>query len=410
MHKWNLFALCLVEGLERFAFYGFLASFIFYLGEHRGMSVEAAASLMGNFLALSYLAPVLGGVLADGVVGQRRAVLLGIGFLALGFALLIFHDHGTFYPALAALVFGSGLFKPAVPAVLANLYPRHTAGRETGFLLFYLAIQLGAFAAPFASELARSTLGWAGSFATSAAAMTLAGLVLLIRRRHFAANPAPVAAEPPAHGSILILMYLIWGLHQLVGNGLQLSMLFFARDHVDSTLGGQLSSPLPATWVHVSEVACQLIMVPLVLGGLYYLQRKRVQLSLSAKAGMAMVLMILPCLIMAQAALAAGPELRVSAFWVLGAQLAWAAPNVFLPPMMLSLISQLVPGRQLGTVFAVWFVAGMLPSKLMAGLMDTFSTSLASPLWFGGLGVLALLAAGLWISQVRRLESALRPA
>jgi POT family proton-dependent oligopeptide transporter len=410
MQKGNLFALCLIEGLERFAAYAFLAMFVYFLGEARGMSMEAAASCLGSFVGLSYLAPVLGGFLADRVLGQRRAVLTGIGFLTLGYALLIFHGHGTLYPALAALVLGCGLFKPSVPAVLANQYPRLTAGRETAFFLFYVAIQLGAFAAPLASELARSTLGWSGTFATSAAAMGLAGLVLLIRRRNIADGPAAVTAEPPARLSILLLIYLIWMLHQLVVHGLEVSMLFFTRDHVDLTLDGRLSAPLPASWMQGSELACQLILAPVVLGGLYYLRRKRVQLSLSAKAGMAMVLMILPCLIMARAALAVEPELRVSVLWVLGAQLAWAVPSVFLPPMMLSLISHLVPGSRLSTVFALWFVAGALPNRLIGVLMGMLGTSLASPLWYGGLGGLALLAAGLWISQVRRLESALRPA
>lgn len=413
MQKGNVFKLCLIEGLERVALYSFVIVFVPYLGTEHGMSEMTAATFMANFFLLSYLIPLFGGVLADRVVGQRRSIALGAGFLALGYTLLAAAGPSSLYPALAALLLGMAIFKPALSATLANLYPRFTAGRETAFLLFFLALQLGSFAAPFASEFAQSALGLAGSFAMSAAALGLIGLVLLVRRRHFAADPpAAIRATPESrtHWALLIMVYLISMLHQLVVNGLVLSMSLFARDHVDRTLGGMLTSPLSPGLVDRGKEVCQFVTVPLVLGGLYYLQRKRVQLSLAAKVGMAMVLMILPCLIMAQAALAAAPGARVSVLWMLGAQLAWAVPNVFLAPLMLSLISQLAPAHRLGTVFALWFTVSALASKLVVPLMNVIHFNyMFGPLWYGGLGVVALLAAGLWISQVRRLEAAMRP-
>ena len=85
--KRGLFALCTVELLERFAFYALLTVLMLYLTEQRGMDDRAAASFFENFVGLLYVVPLLGAVLADRVLGQLRATILGTVLLAAGYTL-----------------------------------------------------------------------------------------------------------------------------------------------------------------------------------------------------------------------------------------------------------------------------------------------------------------------------------
>src|ERR1700730_17235104 len=110
--QWGLFTLCTVEFLERFAFYALSAIFTLFLNEQRGMDEDSAFALFANFMTLIYLAPLLGGVVADRVLGQARAVLVGTVLVGMGYALLLFHKSGTVYTPLFALIAGYGLFKP----------------------------------------------------------------------------------------------------------------------------------------------------------------------------------------------------------------------------------------------------------------------------------------------------------
>jgi POT family proton-dependent oligopeptide transporter len=407
MYQWGLSALCAVEFLERFANYVLIAILALYLTEHRGMTDDAAAVFLGNFFTLIYLAPVFGGIVADRVLGQARAMLAGAVLLGVGYTLLVFHESGTLYPALFALIAGHGFFKPTLPAVLANRYPRLDSGREFAFIALFLAIQLGSSLAPLAGGLARLKWGWGGSFATASAAISLA-LVLLIGLRRQTPVPPQASAEPPSRWSALAIIYLIYTLYSVAVSLFAVGVPFFARDHVDLTLGGRFPSAISPQWLLASEPAFQSVLAPAVLVGLIHLRRRRIEPSVVAKVGIGMVLMVLPCLLMALASLAAAHGQPVSVAWVLGAFLASALPKLFLLPVLMALISQLVPSRHLSAVFGIWYLMTAVSNRIAAGAGATMAT-VPAPIWYGGLGFLALVATCLWISQVRRLEAALRP-
>jgi POT family proton-dependent oligopeptide transporter len=405
--QWDLFTLCTVEFLERFAFYALISIFTLFLNEQRGMDEDSAFALFANFMTLTYLAPLLGGVMADRVLGQARAVLVGTVLLGMGYALLIFQKSGMLYVPLFALIAGYGLFKPTLPAVLANRYPRGDSGREVAFVALFLAIELGAFLAPLASATAHRRFGWGGCFAASAASMALAvGVLLSGRRRQTAQLPEP-AAEPPPRWSALIITCLIYAFCHLATSTFTSSVPVFTRDHVDLTLGGNFPNSIPLAWVRNSGAAFPVLLAPFALVALSQLRRRPMVPSLVAKIGMGMVLMVLPGVLLASASLGASPGQRVSVLWVIGAYLASALPNLFLVPLGIALISQLVPSRHLSTLFGCWFVLSSLSNRIVPVLTSVMS-HLPAPIWYGGHSFLALCAAVLWISQVRRLEAALR--
>lgn len=406
MKQASLWTLCVVEMLERFAYYGMLAFLALYLIEQHGIAEAGAFSLFGSFVTLTYLAPLLGGVLADRVLGQLRSVFIGAALLAGGYALLCVQERSALYAGLFMIILGHGLFKPAIAAVIANRYPRLDTRRESAFIVFFLAIQLGAALAPLGALTAPALLGWRASFAASTAAMGLA-LLVLSGQRGLSQPLPPSEAELPPRWSALLVAYLIGTLHFAAATTLKASLPQFAREHVDLTLGGEFPRPLAVSLLQGSEVIFQTLLAPIVLLGLSLLRRRRVELSVVATIGIGMVLVVLPCLLMVRAALQADQGSPVSMLWVLGAYLAVALPNLLLTPMMLVLISQLVPRRHLSTAFALWFALHVVSTKAANALMASKS-ELSQPLWYGGLGALALLATGLWISQVRRIEAARR--
>jgi dipeptide/tripeptide permease len=236
--------------------------------------------------------------------------------------------------------------------------------------------------------------------------MGLALLVLSGQRGLRLPLPASEAELPP-RWSALLVAYVIGTLHFAAATTLKASLPLFAREHVDLTLGGELPRSLAGTLLQGSEVIFQTLLAPIVLLGLSFLRRRRVELSVVAMIGIGMVLVVLPCLLMIRAALLADQGSPVSMLWVLGAHLAVALPNLLLTPMMLVLISQLVPRRHLSTAFALWFAVHVVSTKAANALMAS-KFELGQPLWYGGLGAMALLATGLWISQVRRIEAARR--
>ncbi len=157
-HPRPLWMLFMTEFWERFAFYGMrwaLALYIvaqFYAGDSVG---EAPASkLYGAYLALVYAAALFGGYVADRVIGYQRSILLGAVVMAVGLFMVMVPNEVVFKIGLATIIAGNGLFKPNISTMVGQLYAPGDARRDSGFTLFYMGINAGAFVAPLLT-------GWA---------------------------------------------------------------------------------------------------------------------------------------------------------------------------------------------------------------------------------------------------------
>jgi len=131
-HPKGLFVLFLAEMWERFSYYGMRALLIFYLIQHWMFEESKAYVIYGAYTALVYIAPVVGGYLADRYVGQRKAVLFGAILLTLGHFFMAFEGSGgqsdpminVFWAALALIIVGSGFLKANISVLVGQLYPR----------------------------------------------------------------------------------------------------------------------------------------------------------------------------------------------------------------------------------------------------------------------------------------------
>ena len=189
-HPKGLFVLFFAEMWERFSYYGMRALLIFYLTQHWLFNDEKASVIYGAYTALVYIAPVLGGYLADRYLGQRKAVLFGAVLLTIGHFLMAFEgEAGTgfqnnpmidvFWAALAFIIVGSGFLKANISVIVGQLYPRTDIRRDGAYTIFYMGINVGAAVGTIIAGYLGQTYGWAYGFGAAGIGMLL-GLIVFI--------------------------------------------------------------------------------------------------------------------------------------------------------------------------------------------------------------------------------------
>jgi POT family proton-dependent oligopeptide transporter len=205
-HPRGLGLLFVVEMWERFSYYGMRAILVLYLVNHLQWSDGDAARLYGAYTGLVYITPLIGGYLADRLIGTRRSLVIGGIVIALGHFSLAIAAMPTFYLGLALVIVGTGFFKPNVSTMVGQIYREGDTRRDAGFTIFYMGINLGAFLAPLVCGYLGERVGWHYGFGAAGVGM-LVGLVIYLwgrekylpgiglRVRHDPANAAAVAAE-----------------------------------------------------------------------------------------------------------------------------------------------------------------------------------------------------------------------
>ncbi|MGY0504989.1 peptide MFS transporter [Luteimonas sp. e5] len=186
-HPRGLFMLFFAEMWERFSYYGMRALLIFYLVQHWMFSDDQASVIYGAYTALVYIAPVVGGYLADKYLGQRKAVLFGAVLLTFGHFLMAFEgDGGTdssflkiFWLALSFIIVGSGFLKANISVMVGQLYPRTDIRRDPAYTIFYMGINLGAMLGSLIAGYLGQTYGWKYGFGVAGIGMLL-GLVVFV--------------------------------------------------------------------------------------------------------------------------------------------------------------------------------------------------------------------------------------
>jgi len=160
-HPAGLFTLFFAEMWERFSYYGMRALLLFYmLKGFLGYGDSDAYAVYGAYTALVYMTPFFGGMIADRLLGQRRAVILGGLLMAGGHLMMTVEADVAFFGALALLIAGNGFFKPNISTMVGALYRQGSPRRDGGFTIFYMGINLGAGMAPLLCGYIGETYGW----------------------------------------------------------------------------------------------------------------------------------------------------------------------------------------------------------------------------------------------------------
>jgi len=163
-HPRPLWMLFMSEFWERFAFYGIRWAMVlyvvaqFYNGNATGE--KPANELYGAYLALVYAGAIFGGYIADKLIGYQRSILIGAAIMAIGLFMLSLSSQPLFRLGLATIIVGNGMFKPIISTMVGKLYAQSDERRDSGFTIFYMGINLGAFIAPlFTQYLAQKVFG-----------------------------------------------------------------------------------------------------------------------------------------------------------------------------------------------------------------------------------------------------------
>jgi POT family proton-dependent oligopeptide transporter len=179
-HPAGLFTLFFAEMWERFSYYGMRALLLFYMIKgFLKYGDSQAYAVYGAYTALVYMTPFFGGMIADRLLGARRAVVLGGILMAAGHLLMTVESETGFFTALALLIAGNGFFKPNISTIVGSLYPQGSPKRDGGFTIFYMGINLGAAMSPLLCGYIGETYGWHYGFGLATIGM-LTGIAVFV--------------------------------------------------------------------------------------------------------------------------------------------------------------------------------------------------------------------------------------
>jgi proton-dependent oligopeptide transporter, POT family len=195
-HPRALPTLFLSEMWERFSYYGMRALLVLYLVKAAGYSRTGALQVYAVYTGLVYIAPIIGGFIADRYLGFRKAILIGGTVMMFGHAAMAVPS--LLKPALGLLILGNGFFKPNITSLLGTQYRENDPRRDGGFTIFYMGINLGAFIAPFVAGSLGERIDWHWGFASAAVGMAFGLTQFALGQERFGNSGLP----PPGPGRV----------------------------------------------------------------------------------------------------------------------------------------------------------------------------------------------------------------
>ena len=231
-HPKGLFICFATEMWERFSYYGMRALLILYLTKHWEFTDAASYLIYGAYTSLVYIMPVFGGMLADQILGSKKAVTYGAILLVFGhLGMTVESNEQIFYLSLALIVSGVGFLKPNISTMVGALYEEGDPRRDSGFTIFYMGINIGAFTATLLCGYLGEKVGWAYGFGAAGIGMLLGLIIFLWGQKYLEGLAEPpsekymtkvrgVSYENWAYISGVIMVLITWFLvqnSQLVG-------------------------------------------------------------------------------------------------------------------------------------------------------------------------------------------------
>jgi proton-dependent oligopeptide transporter, POT family len=431
-HPRGLAYLFATEMWERFSYYGMRALLVLYMVKYllhpdRAQTVVGFATLRGTlesvfgpldiqplssqifglYSGLVYLTPILGGYLADRVLGQRRMVIIGAALMAVGHFLMAFET--LFLLALLVLILGNGAFKPNISTQVGSLYAPGDPRRDRAFSIFYVGINLGAFLAPLICGTLGETLGWHYGFGAAGVGMTVGLCIYLYAQRHLPMDrwqarmvtrderPLDRAAWRLMGAIVLLALPVIffWATYEQQGNTIAL----WADGYTERRIG---SFEIPTTWFQAVNPFLIFAFTPLILT-LWKRQAER------GREPSTVLKMAYGCfgtaaayLILAMAAVWAGGG-KASVLWLLLYFVVLTIGELYLSPVGLSLVSKLAPARALSMMMGVWLSTSFI-GGFLAGYLGSFWSVMDKGRFFLMIAVIAALAGLVILAFVRPLK------
>ncbi len=413
------------EMWERFSYYGMRALLVLYMTKYLLVSGHAgtvlglvgiksaleaifgpldvqplSSQIYGFYIALVYLTPIFGGLLADRVLGQRRMVVIGATLMAIGHFMMAVEQLFLF--ALLALILGNGAFKPNISTQVGGLYPPGDHRRDRAYSIFYVGINVGAFLAPLVCGTLGENAGWHYGFAAAGVGMLIGlsiylyALPLLPPDELQRAQAAHIEKRPLTRDerravlALLVLFVptaLFWATYEQGGN----TIVLWADANTDRTIElFGYSAEIPTTWFLAFNPFMIFAFTPFVVA-LWTRQAERgSEPSTVAKMALGCCGVALSYLIMAIAAWKASGG-HASWLWLLAYFVVITIGELYLSPIGLSLVTKIAPLRMLSMMMGVWLATSFV-GGLLAGWLGSFWSRIGKPEFFLLIAAIAAVA------------------
>ncbi|MFV0238406.1 MAG: peptide MFS transporter [Flavobacteriales bacterium] len=227
-HPKGLFVLFFSEMWERFCYYGMRGLLSLYVIKALMQGDTKAFAIYGAYTGLVYMAPVLGGWVADKILGYKWAVIFGGILMAIGEFLILGGSLNWLYVGMATIIVGNGYFKANISSIVGKLYDDHDVRKDSGFTIFYIGINLGAFLASIVAVGVGEAYGFEYGFALAGIGMLL-GIFIFIAGQslygHVATPPDPKGLHQKILGPLTKLHLTI------VGSLLLIPILYYLLEY-----------------------------------------------------------------------------------------------------------------------------------------------------------------------------------
>lgn len=436
-HHRGLTVLFGTEMWERFSYYGMRALLVLYLtkylllpGHVEGvlfypqikaffemlagpLNPQPLASLIyGTYTGLIYATPLLGGWLADNVIGQRKTAMIGIVMMAFGHFMMA--SEALLFPALTLLIFGGGLFKTNTTAQVGMLYAPGDARQDRGYSIFYVGVNLGAFIAPLVAGTLGENIGWHYGFGAAGVGMIIAFVVYLIGWKHLPPDGLKqranterkplTRAEWKSVGALILLVLPIalwWACYEQQGNIIAL----FADANTDRRLiPGLIDWQIPVTWFQAFNPFIIFAFTPFLLA-LWTRQARTLREPNSMNKILYGCLMLTASYVVIAYASWQGGAGKISWLWLLLYFVIITTGEIYSSPISQSLYSKVAPLRIASLMIAVNFLPNFIGGGLMQGWLGTFWEDMSHPAFFLMIAGIGLVSA----VMIWAMEKPLRP-
>ena len=224
-HPKALYVLFFTEMWERFAYYLMVGILLLYMIDNKtggkGFDEKIGADIVGSFIALVYLTPFIGGLIADRYLGYIKSIFFGGSLMAAGYLGLSFPGNTAMFISLSLIIVGNGFFKPNISTLLGNIYNREDLRplKDNAYNIFYMGINIGAFVCNFVAAWLRNTYGWGYAFAAAGVGLIIGMIILasFVKEVRVGDVKKPVQKEDMSLGQILGYVFLPAVIAALIG-------------------------------------------------------------------------------------------------------------------------------------------------------------------------------------------------
>jgi POT family proton-dependent oligopeptide transporter len=404
----GLTILFLTEMWEKFSFFGMRALQIYYMTKALHYSQAYASLVFGAYAAGVYLTPIFGGLIADRWLGRRKAVVIGGLLMALGHFMMAFES--LFFPAMAVIAIGNGLFLPNLPSQVNLLYAKDDPRAGSAFNVYYVGINLGAFLAPLICGTLGELYGWHYGFGAAGVGMCL-GLVVYIWGGRYL--PAAVATAPgrdeavaagegkgniPLLAGVALAVMLFRIAYEQTGN----TFAIWADNAVSRQAFGLT---IPVTWFQSLNPMFVFLLSPLLVR-MWNARaaRGRATPALERMTMGAIGVGVAYGALAALIAVSAATGFTVDWLWMVAFFAAFTLAELYILPVGLGLFASLAPKRFAATTIAAWFFCSFT-GNLLSGVVGAVWERMSPQAFFLLMAAICIVS-GLMLLAIHRIHRA----